>query len=223
VNTSTGEVVQRRDYDPWGAAVTDSNAVFQALGYAGGLTDPATGLVRFGARDYEPGVARWTSKDPIRFDGGANVFAYVTNTPLDFIDPSGLLAYNCTQTQEFIQWAGEDARGLHGLLAALQNHHNPGYLDFETHETGSTFVLENGRVMRADEFGNFLAGYAGYRFIGDFGYALVRVAGVAHNVLSDLRAGRGLNLDKDSKADLRAGRADARQEDRSGQRCDCPK
>jgi RHS repeat-associated protein len=32
------------------------------------------GLVRFGARDYDASTGRWTAKDPIRFDGGYNLF-----------------------------------------------------------------------------------------------------------------------------------------------------
>ena len=40
-----------------------SDSVF---GFAGGIYDPDTELVRFGARDYDPRVGRWTTKDPIR-------------------------------------------------------------------------------------------------------------------------------------------------------------
>jgi len=47
--------------------------------------------VRFGARDYDPEVGRWTTKDPIRFLGGdTNLYVYVQNNPLSLIDPSGL-------------------------------------------------------------------------------------------------------------------------------------
>ncbi|MCA1805464.1 MAG: RHS repeat-associated core domain-containing protein [Xanthomonadaceae bacterium] len=53
--------------------------------------DQHTGLVRFGARDYDPDTGRWTSKDPIRFDGGdTNLYGYVLNDPVSYIDITGL-------------------------------------------------------------------------------------------------------------------------------------
>ena len=43
------------------------------------------------ARDYDPQVGRWTSKDPILFNGGqANLYVYVGNDPVNRIDPKGL-------------------------------------------------------------------------------------------------------------------------------------
>lgn len=70
---------------------------FQPFGFAGGIYDSTTGLVRFGARDYSAEIGRWTSKDPIGFGGGANFFAYVGNDPVNRMDPWGLYAsYNIT-------------------------------------------------------------------------------------------------------------------------------
>ena len=50
------------------------------FGFAGGLYDKDTGLVRFGARDYNPIIGRWTAKNPIDFAGGdVNLFGYAGN------------------------------------------------------------------------------------------------------------------------------------------------
>ncbi len=60
------------------------------FGFAGGIYDQHTGLVRFGARDYDPQIGRWAVKDPIRFGGGdGNLFAYVGGDPINFIDFTG--------------------------------------------------------------------------------------------------------------------------------------
>jgi RHS repeat-associated protein len=83
-------VVQRIDYDEFGNITADSNPGFQPFGFAGGLYDADTKLVRFGARDYDPETGRWTAKDPIGFGGGdPNLYGSVLNDPLNFIDPSG--------------------------------------------------------------------------------------------------------------------------------------
>ncbi|MCU7936605.1 MAG: DUF4258 domain-containing protein, partial [Candidatus Thiodiazotropha sp. (ex Dulcina madagascariensis)] len=86
----TGEVSQRMDYDAWGNITQDTNPGFQPFGFAGGIYDQHTGFVRFGARDYNPETGRWTTKDPIDFDGGQlNLYVYVLNNPLFWIDPDG--------------------------------------------------------------------------------------------------------------------------------------
>lgn len=90
INASTGEIAQRMDYDVWGNVVEDSNPGFQPFGFAGGIYDLHTGLVRFGARDYDPRTGRWTSKDPIRFGGGdPNLYGYVLSDPINFLDDDG--------------------------------------------------------------------------------------------------------------------------------------
>jgi RHS repeat-associated protein len=91
INSQTGEIIQRIDYDVWGGITYNSNPTVQPFGYAGGIHDSVSGLVRFGARDYDPVTGRWLAKDPIRFGGGdVNIYGYVYNNPLKYIDPTGL-------------------------------------------------------------------------------------------------------------------------------------
>jgi RHS repeat-associated protein len=91
VNATTGQVLQRLDYDAFGNVTQDTNPGFQPFGFAGGLYDRNTGLVRFGARDYDAQTGRWTAKDPLLFGGGqANLYGYTGNDPVNFSDPKGL-------------------------------------------------------------------------------------------------------------------------------------
>src|SRR5690606_21812438 len=61
---------------------------FQPFGFAGGLYDWDTKLVRYGARDYDPLIGRWTAKDLIGFAGAqTNIYVYVGNDPINFVDP----------------------------------------------------------------------------------------------------------------------------------------
>jgi RHS repeat-associated protein len=93
VTDAVGAVVKAVEYDAWGVKTSDSNPAFDLpVAFAGGIADGITGLVRFGFRDYEPGTGRWLARDPIFFDGDqANLFSYLENDPVDFIDPSGLI------------------------------------------------------------------------------------------------------------------------------------
>jgi RHS repeat-associated protein len=101
VNATTGAIAQRIDYDEFGRVTANTNPGFQPFGFAGGLTDPLHTLVRFGARDYDPETGRWTSPDAVGFLAAAtNLYAYVSNSPVNLIDPTGYEAicnyYQCS-------------------------------------------------------------------------------------------------------------------------------
>jgi RHS repeat-associated protein len=90
VNVASGQIAQRIDYDAFGRVLADTSPGFQPFGFAGGLYDRDTGLVRFGARDYDAETGRWTTKDPILFAGRqANLYAYVNNDPVNQTDADG--------------------------------------------------------------------------------------------------------------------------------------
>jgi RHS repeat-associated protein len=89
IHAVSGNIVQRMGYDEFGNVILDTNPGFQPFGFAGGIYDQYTGLTRFGARDYDARTGRWTSKDPIRFDGGINLYGYSFGDPINYRDPSG--------------------------------------------------------------------------------------------------------------------------------------
>ena len=94
INTATGAVVEQISYDTWGTITSDTNPSFQPFGFAGGLYDPDTGLVHFGARDYDPVIGRWTTRDPLGLAGGdTNLYGYVLQDPVNGFDPYGLFLW----------------------------------------------------------------------------------------------------------------------------------
>jgi RHS repeat-associated protein len=92
VDVATGTVLRSLEYDAFGRVIAESgNPDVVPFGFAGGMWDSDTRLVRFGARDYDPETGRWTAKDPIRFAGGdTNIYAYCGSDPVNRIDPRGL-------------------------------------------------------------------------------------------------------------------------------------
>ncbi|KAF0144564.1 MAG: YD repeat-containing protein [Nitrospirae bacterium] len=92
VTDSSGNIVKQITYDSFGNIISDTNPSFAVpFGFAGGLHDRDTGLVRFGARDYDPAIGKWTAKDPIDFKGGdVNLFNYISSDPVNWTDPLGL-------------------------------------------------------------------------------------------------------------------------------------
>ena len=92
IDAATGTVAQRLAYDELGNVVQDTNPGFQPFGFAGGLYDAQTGLVRYGARDYDAEIGRWTSRDPSGLAGGYNVYAYANGDPVNYIDVTGRAA-----------------------------------------------------------------------------------------------------------------------------------
>jgi RHS repeat-associated protein len=90
IDVLDGSVAQQLDYDEYGRVTADTNPGFQPFGFAGGLYDSDTGLVQFGARDYDPETGRWIRKDPDLFGSDAtNLYLYALADPVNLIDPDG--------------------------------------------------------------------------------------------------------------------------------------
>jgi len=90
VDVATNVVVQAIECDAWGRVLVDTSPGRQPFGFAGGLYDPDTGLVRFGARDHDGEVGRWTTKDDLSvLDAEPNRYSYGLLDPINLSDPYG--------------------------------------------------------------------------------------------------------------------------------------
>jgi uncharacterized protein RhaS with RHS repeats len=73
-------------------------------------------LTKFGYRDYDSETGRWITKDPIDFDGGdSNLYGYVLNDPVNFIDPYGLAWAD--YIPDFPQWFVDGVAGFGDSLS----------------------------------------------------------------------------------------------------------
>jgi RHS repeat-associated protein len=155
VDIATNTVIQQMSYDIWGKVIQDSNPGFQPFGFAGGLYDRDTELVRFGARDYDAETGRWIAKDPIGFAGGdTSLYGYVLGDPVNLVDlvglagtcptppmaPSGVNVNDNINIAKDYSWLNPGA-----LFAFYENVRNNGVWDYKRQGQGSQY----------EDFGNF--------------------------------------------------------------------
>jgi RHS repeat-associated protein len=88
-----GARVQLIEYDPWGKTSRNEGNGDPERRFTGQILDPESGLYYYGARYYDPELARFISPDPIVPSPGdpqsLNRYSYVRNNPVKYIDPTG--------------------------------------------------------------------------------------------------------------------------------------
>ena len=90
LTNSSKTVIERYAYTPYGGTVILDAAATTILTvssygnpymYTGRRFDPETGLYYYRARYYDVDLARFLGRDPIRYRGGMNLYAYVGGNP----------------------------------------------------------------------------------------------------------------------------------------------
>ena len=177
-----------------------------------------------------------TQEDPIGLAGGLNLYGYAGGDPVNYSDPFGLFRLEGAAAQQFVRdlqsghASVEDPRVFNRCEVAsilsdyVQRMRSgnfefavsllgpefagyPGDLDFKFSEKGSSFAV-GGRLLRADEFGNFAAGYAAMTAGGMEGYLSVILGGIVFAM-----QGRGEPWhDGDSRPMINAGATRALQD-----------
>ena len=87
-----GNVVNHISYDSFGNTTSQSNPdVDFRFGYTGREFDGETGDYYYRARYFDSSIGQFISQDPLDFAAGdMNLYGYVGNSPINYIDPNGL-------------------------------------------------------------------------------------------------------------------------------------
>ncbi|NQU20600.1 MAG: RHS repeat-associated core domain-containing protein, partial [Candidatus Nealsonbacteria bacterium] len=116
----TVQVVDHRTYDSFGNLQQPVYATDPAdpvvrfpFTYTGRLLDPHTLLHNYRARWYDAAVGRFVNEDPAGLSADANLYRYAANSPMIYVDPSGL-GYNGFDTA-FGKYTGFDL-GTEGII-----------------------------------------------------------------------------------------------------------
>ena len=92
---ANGTMLSSSRYDAWGVRTTQGAQGAQgaqdaaSFGFTGHLEHEELGLVFTLYRAYDPVTGRWLSRDPIGESGGINLYGYVSNNPINYVDPDG--------------------------------------------------------------------------------------------------------------------------------------
>jgi len=78
-------------YDSFGKLTASTGTLTNPFQYTGREFDQETGAYYYRARYYDQNVGRFVGEDPIRSRGGINFYAYAGNSPVNYIDPLGLV------------------------------------------------------------------------------------------------------------------------------------
>ena len=97
-------LIERFGYDEYGTSTEADNA--PRFGFTGREGD-RSGLINLRARYFDPISGRFISEDPASLAGGdINFYKYVLNSPVNLVDPLGLLYFDLNFTIGFGGWSG---------------------------------------------------------------------------------------------------------------------
>jgi len=88
VNT---QIVASYRHDTFGKPATKTGTLSQPFQFSTKRYDAGVGLNYYGYRFYAPALGRWMNRDPLGKAGGVNLYGFVLNNPVNWVDPWGLL------------------------------------------------------------------------------------------------------------------------------------
>ncbi len=89
---NTEAMVASYGYNAFGKVMNVTGTLEQPFQFSTKRYDPGIGLNYYGYRFYNPQVERWMNRDPLGEAGGINLYGFVKNDPVNWIDPWGLIS-----------------------------------------------------------------------------------------------------------------------------------
>jgi RHS repeat-associated protein len=106
VNAATKQPTARYEYSPFGDLTrqTGPYAAQNPYRFSTKPQDPTTALLYYGYRWLKPDWNTWTSRDPIEENGGMNLYGFVGNDGVNWVDLLGLADINVEIIRQYLEW-----------------------------------------------------------------------------------------------------------------------
>jgi RHS repeat-associated protein len=150
----SGNIQAQYQYDSYGRVSQLEGSLASDFQYAGYYFHAPSGLNLTVHRAYSSSFGRWINRDIIGERGGINLYDYVENTPVCWIDPSGLFHFDsktCCQIESEFKMLAEDSNRIKKEIGVPFNIDDSGTVDFGPVEVGNT---PNGPVHSKDGYAN---------------------------------------------------------------------
>ena len=153
---ASGAVVARQRYDAFGNIIQQTGTAPSNYGFSTKPIEKVTGLLYYGYRYYDPITGRWPSRDPIEERGGVNLYGFVGNDGVNWVDVLGLkLIVTDDCVKELLKKLKELDHRLKKMVDDLESSKHIHTIRKATEELRKGADMGNARGATEPLYGNF--------------------------------------------------------------------